>query len=73
MVVLYVDDLRCFWLLRERKGEGIRGFTCGLQRTSEWDSVFLFYLREGSRDTTASPSTSQCLEVSRQTGERVYT
>ena len=35
------------------------------------DSVFLFYLREGRRGSTESPSTSQCLEVSRQTGERV--
>jgi hypothetical protein len=73
MVVLYVDDLRCLWLPRVRKGEGIRAFTCGLQRTREKDAVFRFYLREGSRDSTDSPSTSRCLEVSWQTGERVYT
>ena len=34
--------------------------------------MFLFYLREDRRGVTDSPSTSQWLEVSRQTGERVY-
>jgi len=40
------------------------------ERESEIRSFF-FYLREGSGGSTDSPSTSQCLEVSRETGERV--
>lgn len=57
---------------KREKGGGNPWFYLWAAKNERARPVF-FYLREGSHGTTDSLSTSQCLEVSRQTGERVYT